>query len=257
MVDPGKRTVVLVLLIMMSSVWAKDRLINPSKLEMFVDKLPDMPKVQGFDVVDGVPRPKSLNIGMYETRWKFHRDVPPTPVFAFRTSLANATVPGPTIEALHGVDTYVMWRNYLPPKHILPWDLTIPTVVPRIQRGIPTVVHLHGRIDEPERDGHSDSWFTAGFRERGPKWTKEKYHYHNKQHPGNMWYHDHAMGLTRVNLLAGLIGAYIICHREVESPLGLPACDEFDRPLVVFDRSFRMDGSIYTNSTGNNPSIHP
>ncbi|KAI6677120.1 hypothetical protein NL676_037916 [Syzygium grande] len=243
MVDPGKRTVLLVLLIMMSSVWAEDRLINPSKLEMFVDKLPDMPKVQGFDVVDGVPRPKSLNIGMYETRWKFHRDVPSTPVFAYGTSPATATVPGPTIEALHGVDTYVTWWNYLPPKHILP--------------GVPTVVHLHGGIDEPESDGHSHAWFTAGFQERGPMWTKQKYHYANKQHPGNMWYHDHAMGLTRVNLLAGLIGAYIVRHPAVESPLGLPACDEFDRPLVVFDRSFRVDGSIYMNSTGNNPSIHP
>ncbi|KAI6668076.1 hypothetical protein NL676_036576 [Syzygium grande] len=208
MVDPGKRTVVLVLLIMMSSVWAKDRLINPSKLEMFVDKLPDMPKVQGFDVVDGVPRPKSLNIGMYETRWKFHRDVPPTPVFTFRTSPANAT-------------------------HILPWDPTIPTAVPRIQRGIPTVVHLHGRIDEPERDGHSDSWFTAGFRERGPKWTKEKYHYHNKQHPGNMWYHDHAMGLTG--------STYCRLDRGLHHPppgggvaTQAPACGEFDHPLVVF-----------------------
>ncbi|KAK2630985.1 hypothetical protein EUGRSUZ_L03602 [Eucalyptus grandis] len=69
-VDPGKRTVLFVLLIMMSSsVRAEDRLINTSKLEMFVDKLPDMPRVQGFDIVDGVPKPKSLDIGMYETRW--------------------------------------------------------------------------------------------------------------------------------------------------------------------------------------------
>lgn len=257
-VDPGKRTVLFVLLIMMSSsVRAEDRLINTSKLEMFVDKLPDMPRVQGFDIVDGVPKPKSLDIGMYETRWKFHRDVPPTPVFAFGTSRAAATVPGPTIEARHGIGTCVTWQNYLPSKHILPWDPTLPTAVPRTRMGVPTVVHLHGGIDEPESDGHSHSWFTAGFRERGPKWTKAKYHYHNSQHPGNLWYHDHAMGLTRVNLLAGLIGAYIIRHPGVESPLGLPAGDEFDRPLVVFDRSFRVDGSIYMNSTGNNPSIHP
>ncbi|KAL0430241.1 UNVERIFIED_CONTAM: Multicopper oxidase LPR1 [Sesamum radiatum] len=65
------------------------------------------------------------------------------------------------------------------------------------------------------------------------------------------------MGLTRVNLLAGLVGAYIIRQPDVELPLGLPYDDEFDRPLVVFDRSFRTDGSIFMNSTGNNPSIHP
>lgn len=188
---------------------------------------------------------------------KFHRDLPPTPVFAYGTSKTTATVPGPTIEALHGVDTYVTWQNHLPSKHILPWDPTIPTAMPRTKRGIPTVVHLHGGIDEPESDGHAYSWFTAGFKERGPSWTKKKYHYHNNQQPGNLWYHDHAMGLTRVNLLAGLIGSYIIRHHAVEAPLGLPIGAEFDRPLIVFDRSFRTDGSIYMNATGNNPSIHP
>lgn len=188
---------------------------------------------------------------------KFHRDLPPTPVFAYGTSRSTATVPGPTIEALHGVDTFVTWLNYLPGKHILPWDPTIPTAVPTDRKGIPTVVHLHGGIDEPESDGHSDSWFTARFRETGPTWTKGTYHYHNHQQPGNLWYHDHAMGLTRVNLLAGLVGAYVIRQPEIERPLGLPSGDEFDRVLVLFDRSFRVDGSIYMNSTGNNPSIHP
>lgn len=178
-------------------------------------------------------------------------------MFAYGTSKHAATVPGPTIWAVHGIDTYVTWQNHLPSKHILPWDPTIPTAIPKTKKGIPTVVHLHGGIHEPESDGNSNSWFTAGFKERGPTWTKKKYHFHNNQHPGNLWYHDHAMGLTRINLLAGLIGAYIVRHSDVEAPLGLPNDDEFDRPLIVFDRSFRTDGSIYMNSTGNNPSIHP
>lgn len=186
---------------------------------------------------------------------KFHKDLPPTPVFAYGTTKHTATVPGPTIEALHGVDTYVTWRNRLPKKHILPWDPTIPTAMP--EKGIPTVVHLHGGIDEPESDGNSNAWFTAKFKSKGPTWTKKKYRYHNNQHPGNLWYHDHAMGLTRVNLLAGLIGAYIIRQPNVEAPLGLPHGSEFDRSLLVFDRAFRIDGSIYMNSKGNNPSIHP
>lgn len=188
---------------------------------------------------------------------KFHRDIPATPVFAYGTSAQTATVPGPTIEALHGIGTHVSWRNHLPSKHILPWDPTIPTAIPSTKMGIPTVVHLHGGIDEPESDGHSQSWFTRKFKERGPTWTKKKYHYHNNQHPGTLWYHDHAMGLTRVNLLAGLIGAYMIRQPNIEVPLGLPYDDEFDRPLMVFDRGFRVDGSIFMNSTGNNPSIHP
>lgn len=187
---------------------------------------------------------------------KFHRDLPATRVFAYGTSKKTATVPGPTIEALQGVETRVTWENHLPSKHILPWDPTIPTAVPS-HKGVPTVVHLHGGIHEPESDGNSNAWFTAGFKDKGMAWSKKTYHYHNIQQPGNLWYHDHAMGLTRVNLLAGLIGAYILRHPDTEAPLGLPSGDQFDRPLIVFDRSFRTDGSIYMSSTGNNPSIHP
>ncbi|KAI9074063.1 hypothetical protein K1719_043990 [Acacia pycnantha] len=246
------------LLISSSSSSINDNnLIDVSKLEMFVDELPDMPRIHGYKLVHGVPKPKSLRIGMFDKKWKFHRDLPPTPVFAYGVNKGTATVPGPTIEAAHGVDTFVTWLNYLPSKHILPWDPTIPTATPRSKIGVPTVVHLHGGIHGPQSDGNANAWFTNGFNETGPTWTRKSYHYPNYQQPGNLWYHDHAMGLTRVNLLAGLIGAYIIRHPLIEAPLGLPQGKTFDRPLVIFDRSFRTDGSIYMNSTGNNPTIHP
>ncbi|KAK3187947.1 hypothetical protein Dsin_027508 [Dipteronia sinensis] len=213
---------VLFLALMLGVLSSSGQLISPSQLEMFVDEIQDMPRIQGFHVVNGVSKSKSLKIGMFKKHWKFHRDLPPTPVYAYGTSKHTATVPGPTIEAIHGIDTYVTWQNHLPSKHILPWDPTIPTAIPFTRKGIPTVVHLHGGIDEPESDGNSNSWFTAGFKEKGPTWTKKRYHYRNMQQPGNLWYHDHAMGLTRVNLLAGLIGSYIIRHHDVEAPLGLP-----------------------------------
>ncbi|XP_051122245.1 multicopper oxidase LPR1-like isoform X2 [Andrographis paniculata] len=244
-----------------------------SRLEMFVDDLPDMPRIRAFshhqdvDVdVDGhrrvpvpIPLASPLRIGMYSKKWKFHRDLPPSPVFAYGRSRKAATVPGPTIEALHGVEARVTWANHLPPgsDHILPWDPTIPTAKPRKRTGIPTVVHLHGGIHEPQSDGHATSWFTPGFRERGPSWDRKTYSYNNLQQPGTLWYHDHAMGLTRLNLLAGLVGAYVIRHPSLELPLGLPEGRTFDRPLVVFDRSFCRNGSLFMNSTGNNPSIHP
>ncbi|KAJ1418447.1 Multicopper oxidase, type 2 [Sesbania bispinosa] len=91
----------------------------------------------------------------------------------------------------------------------------------------------------------------------GTHLDKKTYHYSNNQHPGTLFYHDHTLGLTRVNLVAGLLGAYIIHHHLVEEPLGLPHGGEFDRPLIVIDRNFYINGSIYMNSTGNNPSIHP
>ncbi|XP_006845284.2 multicopper oxidase LPR1 [Amborella trichopoda] len=236
---------------------SNDKLLNASFLEMFVDDLPDMPKLHAYALRDGTPSPIHLTIGMYETKWKFHRDLSPTPVFAFGTSKGKATVPGPTIEALVDIPAYITWENHLPAHHILSWDPTIPIALPASGSGVPTVVHLHGGIHHPQSDGNSNSWFTAGFRDTGPAWTNKTYVYANNQQPGNLWYHDHALGLTRVNLLAGLLGAYILRHPSSEVAFRLPSAPFFDRPLVIFDRSFTIDGSIFLNSTGNNPSIHP
>lgn len=123
--------------------------------------------------------------------------------------------------------------------------------------GVPTVVHLHGGIQAPHSDGHADAWFTSGFKDTGPTWTQTTYTYPNIHHAGNLWYHDHAVGLTRVNLLAGLSGAYLIRDLALEANLSLPSGSEFDRHLMIVDRSFNTDGSIFMNRTGNNPSVHP
>ncbi|XP_019053771.1 PREDICTED: multicopper oxidase LPR1-like [Nelumbo nucifera] len=227
-----------------------------SSLQMFVDELPVMPKLHGYSNGPNSPKPGNLVIGMFEKKWKFHRDLPVTTVFAFGTCPEEATVPGPTIEAIQGVQTSVTWQNHLPESHILPWDPTIPTAIPK-NGGVPTVVHLHGGIHESQDDGHPDAWFTSNFRETGPTWSKATYTYPNIHHAGNFWYHDHAKGLTRVNLLAGLIGAYVISNPALDAKLNLPSGPEFDRHLMIFDRSFSRDGSLYMNYTGVVPSIHP
>ena len=57
-----------------------------------------------------------------------------------------------------------------------------------------------------------------------------------------MWYHDHAMGITRLNIYAGLFGLFVIRDR-VEDALNLPS-GEYEIPLVICDRSFRQDGRL-------------
>ena len=57
------------LLVVLPTTWAKDNLFSPSKLEKFVDELPDMPKIQSFEVVNGVYKSKPLKIGMYKKQW--------------------------------------------------------------------------------------------------------------------------------------------------------------------------------------------
>jgi hypothetical protein len=59
----------LALLIVLPTIWAEDNLISPSKLEKFVDELPDMPKIQSFEVVNGVFKSKPLEIGMFKKQW--------------------------------------------------------------------------------------------------------------------------------------------------------------------------------------------
>ncbi|KAL5226563.1 hypothetical protein ABZP36_014828 [Zizania latifolia] len=230
-------------------------LLNSTNLTKYVDELPQMPKILGYGFREGLPVPINLTIGMYNKTWQFHRDMPPTPVFVYGQSVDTATFPGPTIVARQNVPLFVTWENHLPDAHILPWDPTIDTAIAN-KTGVPTVVHLHGGAIPPESDGSAFAWFTADFREKGPAWTQTTYWYPNVQAPGNLWYHDHALGLTRENLLAGLLAAYVIEKPDLETPMNLP-CDPHDLHLVIADRRFYSNGSIFMNSTGVAPSVHP
>eukprot|EP00250_Pteridium_aquilinum_P009283 c18568_g1_i1 orf=224-2020(+) len=225
------------------------------KLKMFVDRLPSMPLLKGYTTSpNGTFHPRNLTIGMYMKYWKFHKHLPPSRVFAYGESADKATVPGPSIQAMSGVKTYVKWENHLPNRHIFTIDKTLEAAYPKL--GVPTVVHLHGSVSEPASDGNARAWFTRGFREKGDKWKAEVYTYYNARLTGNMWYHDHALGYTRLNLLAGLVGAYKVINPGIEDKLGLPR-KKFDRQLVVMDKSFTKSGYIYINSTGDNPQLHP
>ena len=165
-------------------------------------------------------------------------------------------MPGPSIQAMVGVKTYIKWENHLPNQHIFTTDSTLGEPYLNLV-GVPTVVHLHGSISEPGSDGNALSWFTRSFRETGPKWTKHVYEYENSKGTVNMWYHDHAMAYTRLNLLAGLIGAYKVVNPALELRTWKLPRERFDVQLVVMDRSFTKNGQIYINSTGDNPNIHP
>ena len=58
-----------------------------------------------------------------------------------------------------------------------------------------------------------------------------------------LWYHDHAMGINRLNICAGMAGLYVI-RDSFEDSLNLPK-GEFEIPLVLMDRMIRPDGQIY------------
>jgi len=66
--------------------------------------------------------------------------------------------------------------------------------------------------------------------------------YPNNQQAGYLWYHDHSLGVTRLNVYMGLAGLYFM-RDSVESALNLPM-GEFEVPLVIQDRRFNSDGSL-------------
>jgi len=105
-----------------------------------------------------------------------------------------------------------------------------------------TVVHLHGAKVEPDSDGYPEAWFTKNFKKKGPFWENETYHYPNDQQATELWYHDHGLGTTRLNIIAGLAGFYFIRDSHEDS-LNLPK-GAYEIPLLIQDRAFHSDGSM-------------
>jgi spore coat protein A len=171
----------------------------------------------------------TYDIEMTEFQQQLHRDLPPTTVWGY-----GGTFPGPTIEAASDTTVTVNWINNLGrTTHILPVD-QCPHGPNYWQDTARTVVHLHGAHVPARFDGYPEYDFLTG--------EQDTYIYPNTQLPSTLWYHDHALGITRLNVYMGLAAFYII-RDPFETALGLPA-GEFEVPLVIQDRSFNPDGSL-------------
>jgi spore coat protein A len=118
---------------------------------------------------------------------------------------------------------------------------------------IPAVVHLHGGDVPPELDGGPDAWYTSDGLYQGhayhsfpgtggPGSNQAVYRYPNAQEPALVWFHDHALGATRLNVYAGLAGGYLLVDpADTSIPANLPA----PTPLVIQDRMFDKNGQLY------------
>lgn len=200
------------------------------KLKKFVDRLPIMNKIKPMRH----NKHPYYEVRMEEFSHKFHRDLRPTRVWGY-----NRQIPGPTFEVNRGEPIQVKWMNNLPSRHFLPVDKSfLDPDLPEVR----TVTHLHGGATPSASDGYPEAWYTRGYREVGPFFKRKIHEYPNEQRATMLWYHDHAMGITRLNNYAGLSGAYIIRDDE-ESELDLPSGD-YEIPLIIQDRSFNRDGSL-------------
>lgn len=185
---------------------------------------------------------------MVETKHRFHRLFPLTTVWGF-----NGTYPGPTIEAPKDVPVKVKWENKLPDKHLLPVDHTLHGTMDTPD--VRTVVHLHGANVAADSDGNPEAWFSRDNIFIGPKYTKEVYEYTNHQAGATLWYHDHALGITRLNVYAGLAGFYLI-RDHLEKRLNLPE-GPYEIPIMIQDKTFNKDGSLFYPDNATPPVTNP
>jgi FtsP/CotA-like multicopper oxidase with cupredoxin domain len=194
-----------------------------------------------------------------------------------RTKYFRST-PGATFEASRGIPVRVKWINKLRGKNLFAVDPTLhwanPNNMPmhdipkpwppfppgfcKAQFPVPVVTHLHGGENKSVYDGYPEAWFTSDGL-RGPDFKTNKYYYPNGQQSATLWYHDHALGITRLNVYAGLAGFYLLRdknHSSLDKKLCLPS-GKYEIPLAIQDRMFNTDGTFAFNNVGINPDIHP
>jgi spore coat protein A len=236
-------------------VTAQTTLLNPSTQLQFVNPLP-IPSV--IDGRNGGTFTISIN--------QFYQDLGLRNPTTGQTMLTkvwgyNGSYPGPTILARKNVPLHFYWSNdlynpstLLPLPHLLPIDESIMWALSNEpnwrQYGVPVVTHLHGGHTEAVSDGSPLSWFTPFFHKKGPEFHKgqnEPYTYNNDQNAATIWYHDHALGITRLNVYAGLAGFYLLTdnnEQQLQTEHKLPAA-AYDMGLAIQDRMFTADGQLF------------
>ncbi|WP_018686241.1 multicopper oxidase family protein [Actinokineospora enzanensis] len=195
------------------------------------------------------PTQDQITLTMKTARVRLHSQLPPTALWTY-----EGQFPGPIIEVRSGKRLRVAWYNDLqgtiplvavrtPNTKPSPADVpgyrnpdgTLPAGVELLEgvADLPAwnVVHLHGAV----ANGGSDGWAHNGV----PQGNTQLVEYPNRQPAAPLWYHDHAMAITRFTVYAGLAGLYLVRDAE-EDALRLPSGDH-EIPLVITDRNLDTD----------------
>jgi bilirubin oxidase len=178
---------------------------------------------------------------------------------------------------LLAVDPTLHWANPPGPRDMRPMFETTPGPY---TGPVPMVVHVHGARSYEESDGYAEAWYlpaannipgsyfpVGSFYEVFKKEAEEKYavtwepgsvvfEYPNDQRASTNWYHDHTLGMTRLNVYAGPAGFYLLRGGEFNLEDGslpgpapsrgdAPGTKYFEFPIAIQDRSFNSNGSLF------------
>jgi FtsP/CotA-like multicopper oxidase with cupredoxin domain len=214
-------------------------------------------------------------------------------LWGYNINGAGPTFPARTIESRQGTNTTAIYTNSLANTHLqslltvdqsLHWADPLGTTArnncvngPPLAAActqpyagpIPTVVHLHGAEDLSQSDGHPDAWWTPGMAKTGRAFISNTYNYPNQQEATTLWFHDHALGVVRENVYAGLAGFYLIRDGRdtgaANNPITLPSGNQ-EVELMLADKQFDTNGQLYFPDSDNpanlngppgNPDKHP
>jgi spore coat protein A len=266
---------VLMLLIFSSTnLIAQPNLLAPTSIEKFTNNLPVIKELGlRVDLTNG----GNIHVKMRETRQDLGLQISGytgTRVWGYEFQGLPVTYPGATIVAKEDVPIDIKWKNKLP-GHFLPVDPSLHMAHGEIPNNItdvtdkinwirnwyaagnvPVVTHLHGGHTESASDGLPEAWYTQGWKEMGDYFVKKDYHYDNDQESATLWYHDHALGITRLNVYMGLAGFYLLRDDNELSLISNNTLPDgnYEIETVIQDRMFYQNGELFWPAYPNDPA---
>jgi FtsP/CotA-like multicopper oxidase with cupredoxin domain len=190
------------------------------------------------------------------------------------------------------VDPTLHWAN--PPGGVQGRDErpTFTETPGRYTGPVPIVTHVHGAVGvADDSDGYAEAWYLPAAKNIPPGYARNGtwfrffaakaagsygvgwgpgfavFQYPNENRASTIWYHDHALGMTRLNVYAGPAGFYLIRggpagdDAVIDSRSGTravlpgpaPAANDpfppnktyYEIPIAIQDRSFNSDGSLF------------
>jgi spore coat protein A len=213
------------------------------RLAKYVEPLP----LPGAGIVVATPfGPNEYRFTQTEIARQLHPGLPPTPIWAYDDGsglTGQAGSFGMAVVAQSGTPVDITFTHNLPATY--PEWLPVDTRETPLENQVRLMTHLHGGFVAADSDGNP--WVTPNGFGVGETQTV---HYTNQlpQMPASLlWFHDHALGATRLNVLAGLAAAYILRDEfdtgTEPNPIGIPG-GPYEIPLVIQDRQFNPDGTF-------------
>lgn len=217
-------------------------------LVKFLEHVP----LPGAGIVVATPKSVKKNVTNYaftqtQISRQLHPQLPPTPFFAYDDGSGLAGQAGSfgmAVVATTGSPVAVDYTNALPKTY--PSWIPVDTRLTPLGNQVRVMTHLHGGFVAAGSDGNpaiSPNGFGFG--------QTQSVYYGNQppQMPASLlWFHDHGLGATRLNVFAGLAAAYLIRDEYdtggADNANGLPYGAQ-EVPLVIQDRQFSTDGTFF------------